>query len=225
MQVYQHTLEAEMSDAPPDPWCTYNDQALQLFTSSLFLAGLFSSFFAGWLTRTHGRKATMVAAALCFLVGAGLNAGAVNLGMLIAGRICLGLGIGCANQVVPLYLSEMAPYNYRGALNQLFQLAVTLGILGAQLINYGLQDVSWGWRLSLGLAGVPAAVLLVGGIMLPESPNSLIERGREEEGRRVLVKLRGTDDVNAEYEDIRAATEEAKLISAKQSFKIMFSKP
>jgi MFS family permease len=70
----------------------------------------------------------------------------------------------------------MAPYKYRGALNQLFQLATTLGILAAQLINYGVEAKSWGWRLSLGLAAVPAAVLFVGGLVLPESPESLIER-------------------------------------------------
>jgi MFS family permease len=77
----------------------------------------------------------------------------------------------------------------------LFQLAVTIGILAAQLINYGTQEISWGWRLSLGLAGVPAGILLIGSIVLPETPNSLIERGRLEEGKKVLKKLRGTDDV------------------------------
>lgn len=76
-----------------------------------------------------------------------------------------------------------------------FQLAVTIGILAAQLINYGTQEISWGWRLSLGLAGVPAGILLIGSIVLPETPNSLIERGRLEDGKKVLKKLRGADDV------------------------------
>lgn len=69
--------------------------------------------------------------------GTGLNAGAHNLAMLVIGRILLGFGIGSANSAVPLYLSETAPYKYRGALNMMFQLAVTCGILAAQLINYG----------------------------------------------------------------------------------------
>ncbi len=85
------------------------------------------SFFAGHITRAYGRKATMVFAGCNFLVGAGLNAGGVALAMLVVGRVFLGFGVGCANQVVPMYLSEMAPYKYRGALNQLFQLAVTIG--------------------------------------------------------------------------------------------------
>ena len=79
---------------------TYNDQGLQLFTSSLFLAGLFASFGAGYITRKFGRKATMMLACSCFLVGAGLNAGAQDLAMLIVGRIFLGCGIGNASQVV-----------------------------------------------------------------------------------------------------------------------------
>lgn len=86
------------------------------------------------------------------------------------------LHAGFANQSVPLYLSEMAPFRHRGSMNILFQLCTTIGILAAQLINYAVQDWANGWRLSLGLAAVPAVVLFLGGIFLPESPNSLIER-------------------------------------------------
>ena len=115
----------------------YDDQLLQLFTSSLFLAGLFMSFFAARITRVYGRKATMLFASLCFLAGTGLNAGAVSLWMLVLGRILLGFGIGAANTAVPLYLSETAPHKYRGALNMMFQLAVTIGILAAQVRGHG----------------------------------------------------------------------------------------
>ncbi|KAL4857034.1 H(+)/hexose cotransporter 2 [Chlorella vulgaris] len=204
---------------------TYNDQKLQVFTSSLFLAGLVSSLFAGHITRHFGRKITMIVGACWFLAGAGLNAGAQYLWMLVIGRIFLGFGVGMANQVVPLYLSEMAPFKYRGGLNMLFQLAVTIGILVAQLINYGVQDWAHGWRLSLGLAAVPAFVLLLGGIMLPESPNSLIERGHLDKGRAVLEKLRGTTNVHAEYGDIKDASEVAGNIRLRDSWKAMFTRP
>jgi hypothetical protein len=78
------------------------------------------------------------------------------------------------------------------------------GILAAQLINYGAQDLTWGWRLSLGLAGVPAVLLFVGGLVLPETPNSLAERGRTAEAKAVLQRLRGTQDVEVEMADIVA---------------------
>lgn len=95
----------------------------------------------------------------------------------------------------------------------MFQLATTLGIFTANMINYGTQKLeTWGWRLSLGLAAAPALMMTVGGILLPETPNSLIERGKKEEGRRVLEKIRGTKEVNAEYQDMVDASELANSI-------------
>ena len=67
-----------------------------------------------------------------------------------------------------LYNSEVAPPHYRGAMNILFQQAVTIGILIAQLINYGVRNWNHGWRLSLGIAGVPAVIVFLGGLFLPE---------------------------------------------------------
>lgn len=116
-------------------------------------------------------------------------------------------------KVVPLYLSEMAPTHLRGALNMMFQLATTLGIFTANMINFGTQRIKpWGWRLSLGLAAAPALVMTVGGILLPETPNSLVERGLREKGRQVLEKIRGTNNVDAEFEDLIDASELANSI-------------
>lgn len=67
---------------------------LQLFTSSIFIAGAMMSIFASWLTRVHGRKPSMAAGGLCFLAGAALNAAAQNTAMLVVGRILLGFGLG-----------------------------------------------------------------------------------------------------------------------------------
>lgn len=189
-------------------YCKYDNQMLQLFTSSLFIAGLFGSIPAAFTTRHWGRRASMLIAAVAYCIGVGLVTGAVNLVMLVIGRVLLGVGVGFANQCVTLYNSEMAPAHLRGALNILFQLAVTIGILAAQLINYGTQHINkWGWRLSLGAAIVPSVILLFGGIFLPDTPNSLIERGKYEEGRRVLQRIRGVEDVNAEYDDIKYAVD------------------
>lgn len=82
------------------------------------------------------------------------------------------------------------------------------GILIAQLINIGTYNIRpWGWRLSLGLASIPGTILLLGGLFLPDSPNSLIERGRFEEGKQVLQRIRGTQQVEEEYATILAAQE------------------
>ncbi|CAM6103623.1 unnamed protein product [Calypogeia fissa] len=194
-------------------YCKYNDQKLQAFTSSLYIAGLVATFGAGYTSRKWGRLVTMRIAALCVIMGTVLCAAAPVLPVLILGRIVLGVGVGFGNQAVPLYLSEMAPTNLRGGLNILFQLAVTVGIFAANLVNYGTNKINgWGWRLALGGAGVPGALLTLGSILLLDTPNSLVDRGHYEEGKRVLQKVRGVEDVDAEYDDILAASELAKQV-------------
>lgn len=112
-----------------------------------------------------------------------------------------------------MYLSEIAPYKIRGAVNQLFQLTTCLGILVADIINYFTNKIHpWGWRLSLGLAMVPATMIFVGGLFLPETPNSLVEQGRLEEARIILEKVRGTHKVDAEFEDLKEASELARAV-------------
>lgn len=194
-------------------YCKFDDQGLAAFTSSLYLAGLVSSLVASPITRNYGRRASIICGGVSFLIGATLNASAQNLAMLLLGRIMLGVGIGFGNQAVPVYLSEMAPTHIRGGLNMMFQLATTLGIFSANMVNYGTSKLEpWGWRLSLGLAAVPALLMTVGGILVPETPNSLIERGCYDKGKRVLEKIRGTDDVSAEFQDMVDASEFAKSI-------------
>ena len=95
----------------------------------------------------------------------------------------------------------------------MFQVATTLGIFTANMVNYGTQKLEpWGWRLSLGLAAIPAFLMTVGGFLLPETPNSLIESGSKERGKKVLVRIRGTDNVEAEFQDMEDASELANSI-------------
>nr|GMD91968.1 sugar transport protein 14-like [Ipomoea batatas] len=195
-------------------YCKYDNQILTLFTSSLYFAALISTFGASYVTRYKGRKASILWGATSFFVGAVINAFAINIAMLIVGRSLLGVGIGFGNQAVPLYLSEMAPAKIRGAVNQLFQLTTCLGIFVANFINYGTEKIHpWGWRISLGLATVPAVLMFVGGLFLPETPNSLVEQGRLEEARTVLEKVRGTSKVDAEFEDLMDASRAAQAVN------------
>ncbi|XP_042510593.1 sugar carrier protein A [Macadamia integrifolia] len=206
--IYYSQNHAQQSN-----YCKYNSQVLSAFTSSLYLAGLVSSLVASPVTRKYGRRLSIICGGISFLVGAALNASAMNLAMLILGRIMLGFGIGFGNQAVPLYLSEMPPAHLRGGLNMMFQVATTSGIFTANMINFGTQNIkSWGWRLSLGLAALPALLMTVGGILLPETPNSLIEQGFRDKGRKVLEEIRGTHNVDAEFEDMVEASELANSI-------------
>ncbi|KAJ6302993.1 hypothetical protein OIU77_016975 [Salix suchowensis] len=194
-------------------YCKYDNQTLTLFTSSLYFGALVFTFAASHLTRSKGRRASIIFGSLSFFFGAIINAFAMNVAMLIIGRLLLGVGIGFSNQAVPLYLSEMAPAKSRGRYNQLFQLTTCLGILVANLVNYGTEKIHpWGWRLSLGSATIPAVLMGVGALFLPETPNSLVEQGKLEKGRKVLEKVRGTSNVDAEFADLIDASNEAKAI-------------
>ncbi|CAN1132792.1 Hexose carrier protein HEX6 [Linum perenne] len=116
--------------------------------------------------------------------------------MLIIGRVLLGIGVGFTNQAVPLYLSEMAP--------------ARIGVLAANLINFGTEKIKagYGWRISLGMAAVPAAILTVGALFLPETPSSVIQRtNNKEKAKKILEKIRGTSEIESELEDLTLASQ------------------
>ncbi|KAK4352479.1 hypothetical protein RND71_028000 [Anisodus tanguticus] len=210
MSVYRK----EALNTSTNQYCKFDSQLLTLFTSSLYVAALFASVVASHVSKKHGRKLTMFLGGLFFLIGAVLNAAAVHITMLILGRILLGVGVGFANQSVPIYLSEIAPYKYRGRFNVLFQLAITVGILLANFVNFFTNKISggWGWRVSLGGAAVPALVILFSSVFLSDSPSSLIDRGKAEEAEQLLKKIRGVDNVKAEFDDLVEASKASKKV-------------
>ncbi|KAG0501509.1 hypothetical protein HPP92_001581 [Vanilla planifolia] len=212
-KFFPNVYRKEKEDTSTNQYCKFDSQLLTTFTSSLYLAALIASFFAATVTRVFGRKWSMFGGGVTFLIGAALNGAARNVAMLIVGRILLGIGVGFANQSVPVYLSEMAPAKLRGMLNIGFQLMITIGILAANLINYGTAKIKggWGWRVSLALAAVPAGIITVGSSS-SLTPNSLIERGHDEEARNMLRKVRGTDNIHEEYADLKAASDESKTV-------------
>uniref|UniRef100_A0A0E0IGX7 Major facilitator superfamily (MFS) profile domain-containing protein n=1 Tax=Oryza nivara TaxID=4536 RepID=A0A0E0IGX7_ORYNI len=191
-------------------YCRFDSQLLTAFTSSLYVAGLATTFLASHVTARRGRRASMLVAGAAIAAGATVGASAAGLATVILGRVLLGVGVGFGNQAVPLYLSEMAPPSRRGAFSNGFQLCVSVGAFVAQLINFGAEKIAggWGWRVSLAVAAVPAAFLAVGAVFLPETPNSLVQQG-EDHGkvRALLSKIRGSDGagVDDELDDIVAA--------------------
>jgi len=234
-QVYDATaalLPGDGSNA--NAYCSYDNQVLSLFTSSFFLAGIVSSVVASFTTRLYGRKSSMVAGALLYVAGSTLQASAINTAMLVCGRVVMGLGVGFVNQCVPLFLAEIPPPEIRGSLQIMFQLFVNVGILLAGLINVGTSELEQGWRISLGIFIVPALVLLAGGIWLPETPQSLAERGRSREARLVLEKLRSgcgqrnnDDCISEEFEQLErdALLNKGQDQSFQSQWRTFLSKP
>lgn len=205
-------------------YCVYDSQVLTLFTSSLYLAGLVTSLLASRVTAWIGRKNTIILGGATFLCGGALNGASQNLAMLMIGRVLLGFGAGFTNQAAPLYLSEIAPAKWRGAFNTGFQFFLGVGVVVAACINYGTAKHTWGWRVSLGLAVVPAAIMAGGAFLITDTPSSLVERGKVDQARYALRKVRGsTVDIEPELEELIRWNEVAKSMK-EEPFKVIFER-
>jgi sugar porter (SP) family MFS transporter len=178
--------------------------------AALLLGAMVGAGAAGPLSDRMGRRQLIMVAAVTFTVGAIAAAAAPGAGALVAARFVLGLAVGSAALVVPLYLSEIAPTKIRGAIASLNQLMIVVGILVAFIVNAILAS-SGDWRLMLGLAAIPSLVLLVGMAFMPETPRFLVRSGDEDEAREVLEEVRSDaareDEPERKIEEIREVDE------------------
>ncbi len=167
------------------------DVHMQEFTISVVLIGcVFGAATAGSLADRIGRRLTLFSAGIVFLAGALISAFAPEENTLLFGRLIVGVGIGFSSVVAPLYISEVAPANVRGGLVSLYQFAITVGILGAYVVDYALADAG-NWRWMLGLAIVPSLILVGGMIGMPESPRYLFKTGHDSRARDELHRIYG----------------------------------
>ncbi|CAI0442132.1 unnamed protein product, partial [Linum tenue] len=114
-------------------------------------------------------------------------------------------------QAAPLYLSEVAPAKWRGAFNTGFQFFIGIGVVASNFLNFFLSKHPWGWRLSLGLAVVPAAIMTLGAALISDTPSSLVERGRLRDAKQSLIRIRGAGaDVEGELDDLVRSVGAAK---------------
>jgi sugar porter (SP) family MFS transporter len=174
----------------------------ELVTSLLLVGAMAGALLAGRISDKVGRRKTVLGTALVFVVGVLLAAFTPTYPVLLIARIIIGLAVGSASMVVPLYIGEFAPPKVRGGLVSLNQLAITVGILVSYLVDYGLAD-SENWRLMFGLAGIPAVVLFAGMWFQHESPHWLVEQGREDEARDVLRQLREPGEIDGEVAEVK----------------------
>ncbi|KAK6945738.1 Major facilitator, sugar transporter-like, partial [Dillenia turbinata] len=204
LQKFFPSVLKKMAEATPNQYCIFDSQLLTLFTSSFYLSGLVASLLAGRITIAGGRKATLLLGGVIFLVGSAVGGFATNVAMLILGRLLLGFGVGFTNQAAPVYLAEMAPPSYRGALVTAFQFFLSGGVVVASLVNVFVAPLgAISWRLAIGIAAVPAAVMTLGVLFIPDTPTSLLQRGKVNEARQSLIQIRGTDsDTEPEFNEL-----------------------
>ncbi|SRR5579875_2369558 len=181
----------------------------ELVVSVVLVGACIGALSGGRFADRFGRRRMLIFTAVTFIAGALICAMSTNVMMLVVGRAIVGLGIGFASSTVPLYISEVSPANARGWQVSLFQFAITVGILAAYLVDYAFAG-SGSWRWMLGLAAAPGLALGLGMLVLPESPRWNAQRGNTEKARRVLAKIRGTRDVDAELREIEATLTQAR---------------
>ena len=188
-----------------------NASIIGWITSAVMFGAIFGGAMAGQLSDRLGRRKMILISAIIFVIGSILSGIAPHDGeyYLIGVRILLGLAVGAASALVPAYMSEMAPAHLRGRLSGINQTMIVSGMLLSYVVAFLLKDLpeTMAWRLMLGLAAVPAIILFLGVLRLPESPRFLVKHGLVDEARRVLGYIRNTkDEVEAELADIKNMT-------------------
>jgi sugar porter (SP) family MFS transporter len=175
--------------------------------TTLLVGAVVGSAVAGWISQAVGRRTTLVLTCALFVVSSAVMAFAPNYEWLLVGRVLAGLAVGGTQSTVPTYLSELAPTKSRGRFSSGNQLMIATGILAAAVVNYFFsRDLSWRW--SLGLAAIPAALILLALLRQPETPRWLMLKGRVDEARRVLRSVLSPEEAHEAFAELSASRQE-----------------
>lgn len=186
-----------------------------LVTATLLIGAAIGALSCGKMNDVLGRKKTLTLLAVIFFVGTAGAVFAPNLAVMLPSRVILGFAVGGASVTVPVYLAELAPTERRGALSGRNELAIVVGQMLAFIINAIIANL-WGhhegvWRYMLAVCAIPAVVLFLGMLKMPESPRWLISKGRQDDALEVLMEVRSEDRARAEMAEVeQLAQEEAE---------------
>jgi SP family galactose:H+ symporter-like MFS transporter len=186
-----------------------NPTQQEIATSAVLVGAIIGALVAGRVNDAIGRKKTLLALAVIFTIGALLTAISPTFVIFLICRVIVGLGIGAAASVVPVYSSEIAPPRLRGTLVTFNQLAVTVGIAISYWIDLAYAHAGFSWQPMFATAAIPSIILFIGMLISPETPRWLAHRGQWDDARRVLERIQGADP-DKEIQNIRASIREEK---------------
>lgn len=199
---------------------------LEVITSWVTLGALVGSLIGGELADRIGRKKAVLVAAVLFILGALIQSVAPHPLVLVGGRLLIGGGVGVAAVAAPLYGAEIAPAAWRGRFVSAYQLAITIGIFLAYLVDEGLAASDDGWRVMLGAAAVAGVALFLVALAAPESARWLFKVGRREEALAGLRAVRPDADQASVVAAIESALrEEARHASWAEVFAPRWRRP
>ncbi len=190
--------------------------AKQWVVGSLLLGAVAGAIVSGYAADRFSRKWTKFGSGCIYVAAALASAFAQSVGWLIAARAVLGLAVGTASFVSPMYISENTPPRIRGGTVSFNQLMITSGILIAYIVNFAFRGVGDNWRWMLGLGALPGLALAIGMLFVPHTPRWLMQAGREDEARAVLEQSRTSDEIDDEIGDIRDVVQQHRSTSLRR---------
>lgn len=186
-----------------------NTMIQEVIVSSVILGALIGALCSGKLADSFGSQRMLLAMSVTFIAGTLLSACAPALSLLIIGRFVLGIAIGVTSYMSPLFISEMAPAQYRGSLVLLNGIMITGGEAAAFLVDYLLVPTQ-SWRLMFATGLIPAVLLFFGMLILPASPRWKVLKGQLEQGRQILMKIRPSTCIEHEWNEILSLADRRK---------------
>ncbi len=180
--------------------------------SNLIIGAIIGALLSGWISDKWGRKPLLIASASLFIISAIFSAISQTILQLIASRFIGGLAVGAASVLSPMYISEIAPKNIRGALGTLQQMAIVIGILVTYITNLLLLDTGPNnWRYMFAAETIPALLFLFALFGIPESPRYLVKKGKPEKAMKILEKLHGNIEASREQKEIKKSFYQVKI--------------
>lgn len=169
------------------------DWKQSLVTSILSAGNFFGAIIAGDIAEFIGRRWTIIMGCGIFTIGGILETASTGLGLMVAGRLICGFGVGFISSIVILYMSEICPRKVRGALVASYQFCITIGILLANCIVYATQDRrdTGSYRIPVAIQFLWALILGIGLALLPDSPRYFVKKGKLEKAASALSRVRG----------------------------------
>jgi hypothetical protein len=175
------------------------------------LGAVLGTFLGGSFMLYYGRRKAIAVDSGFFLVGPIVMAFAWNVEGLVIGRLIVGMGIGISAVVVPAYLGEVSPAKVRGRVVELYEVMLCFGMLSAALVDAALDAVPGNWRWMVGAPAIPALVMAVAAMYLPESPRWLVTEGRLDEALAVMHKIHTSQVLPQGVQESTAVVEDELL--------------
>jgi sugar porter (SP) family MFS transporter len=181
-----------------------SDSMEEIVVSVVLVGAMSGAIAGGGIADRIGRRSTLLWGGIVFLIGSLLAFWSPNIAVLIVARCLLGIAVGFTSVTAPVYVSELAPPQSRGVLIGLYQFALTIGIVLADLVGYWLAG-QHAWRTMLGLGAIPAGIFLLLIMTLPESPRWLFAHNRTADAQSVLSSYADAATASRLIDEIRAA--------------------